>query len=237
MTTQNYLQSQIEVDEEAGVDEAEVKAIKRLLARFPALARDYAGKHDSTETKRTLEAFFAIAKDVFQLDPDIAEALQANIHSALQNGILQVAGPPATQNGNQAALGAGPSQAPHPSQATPDAVLVRSYRNILANAGVAVPSTFTPEDLPRLEDAVRVAHRELEDRVRSAEQAGPATGQVATAEVIKKIEAEADKVTNAETKLNEASGFGPKREAKKALEAAEHSFTVAIKAYGESLSR
>lgn len=86
----SYLANQIEVDDAAGVDEAEVKAIKIHIARLPALVRDYAEKHNSSDTLRTLEAAYKIDKDVFQLEPDIAEALYVSIHGALSNGSLNV---------------------------------------------------------------------------------------------------------------------------------------------------
>ncbi|OGL22220.1 hypothetical protein A2707_02705 [Candidatus Saccharibacteria bacterium RIFCSPHIGHO2_01_FULL_45_15] len=85
----SYLASLIEVDEQAGVDENEVKAIKIYLARIPALAKNYAEKHSSSATLRTLEVAYNVDEIVFQLEPDAADALLADIRSHINGGASQ----------------------------------------------------------------------------------------------------------------------------------------------------
>lgn len=140
----SYLASQIKVDDAAGVDEAEVKAINLHLARVPALVRDYAEKHNSTATLRTLEAAYKIDEDVFQLEPDAAEALYVSIHAALSNGTIHVA---ANGIGASAPAAALPSGG-HGTASSDDTEELARYKRLfgkLANSLGFVPQPLTSD--------------------------------------------------------------------------------------------
>lgn len=128
----DWLASQIKVNEEAGVDPDELKAILRFLDKIPAVVRDYAKGHDSDETLQWLKALYNLSKLLGSVSGHSAEAVLEQLQAAIRSGNLPVFSA-------QSALGSAPA-APQQQPAEPPVVsnLLNYLRNILAYAGVDV---------------------------------------------------------------------------------------------------
>ena len=64
----NSWASRIDADPNKGVDEKEVEAINRFLARIPVVAQKYAEDNDTDVTLRMVQAALEIMRSVFKLD-------------------------------------------------------------------------------------------------------------------------------------------------------------------------
>lgn len=169
MTTPHW-SDDIPVDEDALVDPQEVVAIKRTVAHFAAAAREYARKHDTSETLRTIKAALAMVRDVFTLQSNEAEALQEQVNRAVRG---RTALPAAQQpNSSQQLQPYTGGQPPAVAQGA-NAALERALLGLLSRLGVPV---YIPNngqlDSQMLNSLIQDAHgkvRELEERANQAD--------------------------------------------------------------------
>lgn len=151
----DWLASQIKVNEEAGVDPDELKAILRFLDKIPAVVRDYAKGHDSDETLQWLKALYNLSKLLGSVSGHSAEAVLEQLQVAIRSGNLPVFSA-------QSALGpapAAPQQQPEPPVVSN---LLNYLRNILAYAGVDVNNGETL-DLSTIPALAAKAQKKRED--------------------------------------------------------------------------
>ena len=126
-----WLASQIKVNEEAGVDPDELKAILRFLEKMPAVVRDYAKVHDPDETLQWLKALYNFSKVLSSLTGHAVEVVMEQVQVAIRSGNLPVFTA-------QGALGTGSAPASQQQQPEPTVVseLLDHFRNLLGYAGV-----------------------------------------------------------------------------------------------------